>query len=672
MNRTLLLALTALSGWQLTAAETFTYVDLVRRLTDLEHLATLPPPGETTRQWSSYDRASRYDEATGKYLGWDANGDGHGIIRREGDQQVLAEMQGPGVIWRIWSAMPKTGHVRIYLDGAAEPAVDLPFVGFFDGTNPPFNRPALVHTVARGWNNYTPIPYQKSCKIVADNGWGDYYQFVYTTFPAGTTVPTFKRELSAEENAALDEANRLLANCGPRPLGQAAVPTRRDSRLAPKGGAESLPLDGPAAIHRIRVKVNDLPGPPADRDVLRELVLQIKWDGEARASVWTPLGDFFGTAPGANAYRSLPCGLTEDGWFYANWVMPFARSAEITLRNDGPEPRRVQLEIATVPLSKGAEHYARFHAKWHRDEFLPTEPERWIDWPLLKTTGRGRFVGVMLHVWNPRGGWWGEGDEKFFVDGEKFPSTIGTGSEDYFGYAWCCPELFQNAFHNQTFNDGNNKGHVSVNRWHVADQIPFQKSFDGYLEKYYPNKRPTLYAAVAYWYLAPGGEDPYGPVALPERAAYYVQPVARKKPGVFEGESLKILSKTAGTLHEQDMTGFGEAWSNDAHLWWIDAKPGDRLVLALPVEQAGRYKLTAQLTKAVDYGIVQMALDGQKLGPPLDLFNHGVIATGELDLGTHDLAAGEHQLSVEILGANEQAVRSYMFGLDYVKLVPVN
>ena len=101
----------------------------------------------------------------------------------------------------------------------------------------------------------------------------------------------------------------------------------------------------------------------------------------------------------------------------------------------------------------------------------------------------------MLHVWNPRGGWWGEGDEKFFVDGEKFPSTIGTGSEDYFGYAWCSPQLFQNAYHNQTRNDGNNRGHVSVNRWHIADNVPFQKSFEGCIEKYYPNDRPTLYAA---------------------------------------------------------------------------------------------------------------------------------------------------------------------------------
>ena len=92
---------------------------------------------------------------------------------------------------------------------------------------------------------------------------------------------------------------------------------------------------------------------------------------------------------------------------------------------------------------------------------------------MLHTQGRGRFVGVELHVWNPRGGWWGEGDEKFYIDGEKFPSTFGTGSEDYFGYAWCNPTEFQNCYHNQTRNP-NNRGHISVNRWHITDNLPFQ------------------------------------------------------------------------------------------------------------------------------------------------------------------------------------------------------
>ncbi len=650
------------------AEQKLTYVDLVKRLTDLEQIATLPEPGETTRQWSSYERASQYDAATGKYVGWDANRDGDGIIRKEGNQLVLAEMEGPGCIWRIWSATPKEGPVRIYLDGASEPAVDLPFVGYFDNKNAPFTRPALVHTVAKGWNNYVPIPYQKSCKIVAEEGWGQYYQFVYTTFPKGTQVPTFKLELSSQENAALDQANRALSKPAPRISGFGLTKWEKDDFVAANRGTITRTFDGPAAITLIRAKL-DVPSTPTNLDLLREITLQIHWDGESTPGVWSPLGDFFGTAPGVNVYRSLPCGVTEDGWFYANWFMPFAKSAEITLRNEGKVNRKIKFETYLQPLKGDASKLARFHAKWHRDSFLPAEPERAIDWTMLKTTGRGRFAGVMLHIWNPRGGWWGEGDEKFFVDGEKFPSTIGTGSEDYFGYAWCCPELFQNAYHNQTHNDGNNKGHVSVNRWHIADQIPFQKSFEGCIEKYHPNARPTLYASTVYWYLEPGGNDPYGAPPLEQRVGYYHQPVPKRKPGVIEGEHLKILGKTAGNPHEQDLSGFGDRWSNDAHLWWIEAKPGDKLDLALAVKKAGRYKVRVQLTKAVDYGIVQLSLDGQKLGEPVDLYHDGVIPTGELDLGIHNLAAGEHKLSVQIAGANEQAVKGYMFGLDYVKLV---
>jgi len=104
-------------------AETLTYVDLVKRLTSLERLATLPEPGEGCAQWSSYDRNSKYDETTGKYVDWAANGDGGGIIRKEGEQLVFAEMEGPGCIWRTWSARPQEGHVRIFLDGAETPAV---------------------------------------------------------------------------------------------------------------------------------------------------------------------------------------------------------------------------------------------------------------------------------------------------------------------------------------------------------------------------------------------------------------------------------------------------------------------------------------------------------------------------------------------------------------------
>src|SRR5262249_11194543 len=259
-----------------------------------------------------------------------ANGDGDGIIRKEGNSLVLAEMEGPGCIWRMWSATPGDGHVRIYLDGASEPAVDLPFKGYFDGKNAPFTRSALVHTVAHGWNNYTPIPYQKSCKIVADQGWGLYYHFTFGSFPKGTMlVPTFKRELTPEDSAALDHANEILTRCDPGPIGK---PTFSKSfNVAPGKATTVLNVDGgPAAITSIRLKV-DLPAAPADRDPLRELALQIRWDGEQDPSVWAPLGDFFGTAPGANRYRSFPVGLAEDGWWYCRWYMPFTTGAKVQL-----------------------------------------------------------------------------------------------------------------------------------------------------------------------------------------------------------------------------------------------------------------------------------------------------------------------------------------------------
>jgi hypothetical protein len=93
--------------------------------------------------------------------------------------------------------------------------------------------------------------------------------------------------------------------------------------------------------------------------------------------------------------------------------------------------------------------------------------------------------------------------------------------------------------------------------------------------------------------------------------------------------------------------------------------------LALPVKAAGRFKLVVAMTKAVDYGIAQLHLDGQKLGAPIDFFHRGVVPTGPITLGEHELTAGQHTLTIEITGANPQAVQSYMTGLDYVKLDPV-
>jgi putative heme-binding domain-containing protein len=145
---------------------------------------------------------------------------------------------------------------------------------------------------------------------------------------------------------------------------------------------------------------------------------------------------------------------------------------------------------------------------------------------------------------------------------------------------------------------------------------------------------------------------------------------ARKVEGALEGETIKVLHTTGGKTKVQGMAGFGGRWSNGAQLWWTGAKPGDALTLETPVERAGKYSLKAVLTKARDYGMIEVSLDDVPIeAAKMDLFNSPqVVITDELDWGTHDLSAGGHKLTIRLTGANPQAVKSYMFGLDYVKL----
>jgi len=653
------------------AQETLSYADLVGRLVDLERLAVLPAEGERGALWSSWDRSARYDAQAGAYVQWEANGDGDGRIRMEGDAQVLAEMDGPGVIWRIWSAKPEQGRLTVLLDG--EPALDMPFAHYFDAKHEPFVYPTLGYESARGKNLYVPIPYQRSCKVLARKGWGKYYQITYATFPKGTQLPRFSLPLPDDAVAALKRVDTYLAGAlGTDPAGKrAGEETVAKAVRVAAGKTETVAdLKGPRAVTALRVKA-------AFRDredemaALRQLVLRITWDGAASPAVWCPLGDFFGTAPGVNAYRSLPAGMSPEGG-YSLWYMPFAASARIELLNDGTSDREAAFEIVHAPLTRPVDRLGRFHAKWHRD-LAPLPKDRWPDWTVVQTTGRGRFCGMMLHVWSPRGGqcppvqwcnghwWWGEGDEKFFVDGEKFPSTFGTGTEDYFGYAWGNGTLFARAFHNQTLCEGN-AGHISLNRWQIADDVPFQTSFEAALEKYWPNDWPALYAAVAYWYLSADGKDPHGPTPAAERHGYYVRP-----PTTAGG--FTVLKQSRGRVQTQDLKPHGAGvWTDDNHLWWTGAQPGDTMDVAVKADKAGTYDVSVVLTKAVDYAIVQFRLDGRRLGDPIDLYNDGVVKTPALPLGTVELAAGDHVLTVEIVGANEKAQKGYRFGMDELKL----
>jgi hypothetical protein len=162
-----------------------------------------------------------------------------------------------------------------------------------------------------------------------------------------------------------------------------------------------------------------------------------------------------------------------------------------------------------------------------------------------------------------------------------------------------------------------------------------------------------------------GGVD--APQALPKGGAT-----------ILEGESLRVINKTAGTTMVNAVQyNPPMRWSGGAHLGWAGARPGDKLELAIPVTRTGEYILKAQLTKAADYAIVHLYLDGDPLGKPIDLFNgrdsvvggrNDVTVTGALDFGAHSLAKGEHKLTVELVGVNPKAEKRYFVGLDYVEL----
>ncbi|MBD3241408.1 MAG: DUF2961 domain-containing protein [Chitinivibrionales bacterium] len=524
-----LLALMAMS----TMADVLSYADILGRLNDLHHLATLPPPGIKTAQFSSYDRSSRYDATTDSYVNWGANADKAEMV----SAGTMAQIQGPGVIWRVWNAEAGEGPVAVYVDGAVTPVVNLPFSKWFDRATAPFNYPFLVFRAGLGNNNYVPIPFSQSCRIAAGEGWGEYYHVTYTTFPADWQLPSFSPTRTAGELAVLQGIGAKFTHSKLGDYPYAPVPGeqtyQRTVAVGSGVGAVStvLHLRGEGAITMIRVTPPLSGDTDADRITLRELSIRIYWDGEQQPSVWAPLCDFFGSAPGYNGYRSLPLSM-RDNAMSAFWYMPYASEAKIQLLNDGHRAHEIEFTITTTPLALPIGEYGRFHAKWHRDAFLPTHPDRDCDWTLLKVNGRGRYVGVHLHVWNPNGDgyynarypggtyWWGEGDEKFFIDGEKFPSTFGTGTEDYFGYAWALPWVFSRPYVVQSINE-DNAGHISNARWHISDSYPFQQSFEGAIEKFYGNDFPTIYAATAYWYSEPSADDPYPQVGVADRVRYW-------------------------------------------------------------------------------------------------------------------------------------------------------
>lgn len=529
----------------------YSYKDLLERMTDLSLLAVPPDEGERAGCFSSSDRRSIYNQGEDRYVNWDANEDHQGFIYNEANGGVAFDMEGPGVIWRVWSAMPHDGNICIYIDDMENPAIRMPFRHFFEyfyHMEFSANYPNLMPILSHGRNRWIPIPFNKRCKIVLEEGWGYYYHITYNKFPNGTRLPVYSKELEKEIQIPLAELDRKFHFRGECPWHRNENDTTEYFTAFCRAGEKALVFssDVPGAITKFCMDFHTLPQDICAQ-VMRSLLLDIQWDGEMESSVLCPVGDFFGTAPGRNDFKTLTTGM-QGGIGVSRWYMPY-KSFKISLRNTSGEDIYLPMELTTVKLDrKEAEQAMRFHVKWHRDNFLDLDKtkfgkngERYPDWPMLLCKGKGRFCGVHLSVkdtWpvpyeKPEewwygyvnnitiDWWWGEGDEKFFVDGEKFPSTFGTGSEDYIGYALAAippHTMFDSAYACQSVVPIDGNGYTSVARFHVCDNIPFSKSFEAFIEKDKENAWgkdcECLYACTVYWYLLHDGTqiDPYSDV----------------------------------------------------------------------------------------------------------------------------------------------------------------
>jgi hypothetical protein len=624
---------------------------LLGEMTDRDRLARLPDPPFVTAQASSYDRAHVAPDQPG----WFSNHDFEQFLRIEtiaGRQEwVVMDAAGPGVLTRFWKGGADPAKiVRFYLDGAAEPVIAEPAEAFLGGHG--WVAPPFAATRGRGFNLYLPIPYAKHCKVTFDR-LPDWYNIEYRTYPAGTEVTTFSRAQYEAAGETLARAAQTLAAPG-NPTGEVKVLAPRAARLAP-GAALGLDLAGPAAVRRLSVQVaaEDL------TQALRSTVLVGSFDGEE--TLWAPLGDFFGSGVGLHPYRTWTNEVQNAGLLTCFWTMPFQQSGRFELRNLGDQSVDVVLGRAELGPWAWDDRSLHFHANWRQQYPIHTKKaDGTMDWNYITIDGQGQYVGDTLAIHNGSSGWWGEGDEKIWVDGDRFPSHLGTGTEDFYGYSWGDPSFFEGPWHAQPQWTGNNHvGHTTDTRVRLLDGIPFQKRLQLDLEIWHWDATDVAYAATSYWYARPGARCNRGPE--PAEAARRVPPGTRIL--VLEGEAMPILACSGGHTEIQHEA----RWSGGQQLWWRDAAVGDKLELGFKLAAGGRYHLVMANTRAFDYGIARITLDGKALGEPVDFYSAANVLT-DLDLGQVELTAGQHRLGFEIVGANAKAAPRHMVGLDCLRL----
>jgi Protein of unknown function (DUF2961) len=283
--------------------------------------------------------------------------------------------------------------------------------------------------------------------------------------------------------------------------------------LAPGGTLTLLDADGPGEVTHVWMTIAS-----PEMFHLKKLVLRMYWDGEATPSVETPVGDFFGLGLGDYfLYQSAPLAIGADKALNSFFPMPFRMHARITVTNEGKDKVdayyfNIDYRAYSHPLAADTLY---FHAQYRQcspcsavqgngKNLTGEDNYVWVE-----AQGRGHFAGVTMSVLENADGWWGEGDDMFFVDGEKLPSINGTGTEDYFLGAWDFggkPFAYQ-LFGAPQVGPERAGSRWSVYRFHLDSPITFTKSLRATIEHGTADDRADNYYSVAYWYQS----EPHAP-----------------------------------------------------------------------------------------------------------------------------------------------------------------
>jgi Protein of unknown function (DUF2961) len=276
--------------------------------------------------------------------------------------------------------------------------------------------------------------------------------------------------------------------------------------VEPGQTATVLDVQGAGVVTHVWFTINS-----PDPMHLKNLVLRAWWDGEASPSVETPIGDFFGLGLGEYfLYQSALLAVAPMKALNSYFQMPFATSARITVTNEGPQPTRslyFAVDYVTLPSLPG--DLGRFHAQYRQ-----AAPCKGVvsdgknlsgrdNYVFLEANGRGHFVGVTQSVLQNENGWFGEGDDMIFVDGDAMPTINGTGTEDYFNGAWGYGgQSFANMHQGVPYTSDPERigGRYCQYRWHTESPIAFEKSIKVTIEHGTANDRSDNFYSTAYWY----------------------------------------------------------------------------------------------------------------------------------------------------------------------------